>query len=185
MNVILQALLDQQTVATFLLDGKLDTQRFKSACRNLIHVIAWRDTRGVPNALAALERDADWEPSPEELCERLRPSDFGHWRDVVRWAGYLAVKNRLDANLDADIRLIETAFRVVEFTGHRVVGLIPANKFGHAPVSLHLSVSVQLSDHRAESVVWLELTKAANLNAPEACTEDPDGLHFPGCGCEA
>lgn len=185
MNVIIQALVDQQTVSSFLLDGKLDTLRFKSACRNIIHVIAWRDTRGVPNALAALERDAEWESSPEELCERLRPSDFGHWRDVVRWAGYLAVKNRLEANLDADIRLIETAIRMVEISGHRVVGLLPANKFGNAPVSLHLSVLVQLSDHREESVVWLELAKAEILNTLEACTEDPDGLHFPGCSCEA
>lgn len=185
MNVIIQALLDQQSVSSFLLDGKLDTQRFNIACRNLIHVIAWRGTRGVPNALAALERDAEWEPSPEELCERLRSSDFGHWREVVRWAAYLAVKNRLAANLDAEIRLIETAIRMVEITGHRVVGLIPANKFGRSPVSLHLSVSVQLSDHREESVVWLELTKAANFNARETCAEDPDGVHFPGCGCEA
>lgn len=185
MNIIIQALLDQQTVATFLLDGKLDSQRFKIACRNLIHIIAWRDTRGIPNALAALERDAEWEPSPDELCERLHPSDFGHWRDAVKWAGYLAVKNRLDTNLDADIQLIETAIRMVEITGHQVVGLIPANKFGRAPVSLHLSVSVQLSDHREESVVWLELTKVGNLNAPNTCAEDPDGLHFPGCGCVA
>lgn len=180
-NVIIQALTDQHAVTSFLLDGKLDVQRFKSACQDLIHLIAWRDTRGVPNALRALERDAEWEPSPEELCERLRPSDFGLWREVVRWAGYLAVKNRLEANLATDIRLLETTICMVEVTGHQVVALIPANKFGRAPVSLHLSVSVQLSDHQEESVVWLELAKAENLTLREACPEDPDGLPRKGC----
>lgn len=93
-----------------------------------------------------------------------------------------ALKPKLTADLDAEIRLIETTVSLAAIVGLKVIALKPAGE-GKPPAFEGLSMTVRREGFPEE--IWLEVERAVMPREKDACPEDPDGLHFQGCGCEA
>lgn len=92
-----------------------------------------------------------------------------------------ALKQKLTADLDAKIRLIETTVNIAAIIGLKVIALKPAGE-GTPPTLEGLSLTVRREGFPEE--IWFEVERAVLPYDEDACPEDPDGLHFPGCGCE-
>lgn len=174
MRVITETLRHQQHASSFLLDGQLNIPKLKGAARVQIHPMAWAATRGISNALAIIEENPDFEPTDDELADRVHPGSG--WREVVEWAAYLTLKNRLEADLNAEIALLQTSMTFAAITGRRAVGLIPIRAGENLPASNDFTIIVQRNDHPEAVCLDLEYN---------ACPADPEGLHFIGCGCAA
>lgn len=179
MQIITETLRHQQLASSFLLNGNLNVQRLRESAQVYIHAMAWTATRGTTNALQVIEQHADHEPNNDELAERIHPI-FG-WREVVEWAAYLALKNRLEADLAAEIRLIQTSMTFATITGRRVVGIIPIRAGDNPPAASDLTVVVQRDSY--PEAVWLDLELIEDED-DDVCPKDGEGLHFPCCGCD-
>lgn len=169
----------------FIANGQLNAQMLRSVGRLHIHSAAWSQTRTVEEALAVIKRHPDVEPTPEELCDRMLASDYGNWREVVRWAGYLTLKFKLEADMEDEIQLIQQTITIAAMVGLKVIGLIPASEGeGENPPSvMGLSMTVRREGFREE--LWLETEPLAEpIDQEDFCPEDSEGIHFIGCGCD-
>lgn len=178
MHVIHNLLKTESRKRFFVADGQLDVQKLRSVAGIFTHSWAWSQTRTVEEALAVIQQHPDFEPTPEELPDRLLATDYGHWREVVQWAGYLTLKFKLEADLEAEIQLIQTSITLAAVAGMKAVGLIAVTE-NPLPAS-PLVILIQRDGF--PEVVWLDVEMRPQDDY-DACPNDPDGLHYPDCGC--
>ncbi|MBU6429834.1 MAG: hypothetical protein KGR26_12545 [Cyanobacteria bacterium REEB65] len=85
------------------------------------------------DAIEAIDRYQDFEPSKEECCDHLRSEDLGDWRRAVTVAGYLTVRDYLGHQVAKDTDALKMAVVEAAERGFVAVALHADCQWGWAP----------------------------------------------------